>query len=308
MPIYDLYSRRKRHETQSEPDVYQYDEIPEALHVQVQRIFEDSIGPYDLHSYRNNNEAWCFIREAISREIGKLTFAGKRSPFDDCIAFLHSEQNVEQWLNLVEFGMRVIAAQTNYDDYERDKRGITQPPQDAVKEFNFRFLEAGLGYQFENNQIIRVDSQLIHSEVVRPALHLLSDPDFNGPQEEFLAAHAHYRSGEYKDCVVDACNAFESTLKTICALKEWNYNKGARASDLLKVVRHEGLLPDYMDGAFEQLAATLKSGLPAVRNAVGSHGQGATPVKTADHVAAYALHLAAAQIVFLVNAYQETKH
>ena len=33
---------------------------------------------------------------------------------------------------------------------------------------------------------------------------------------EFLKAHAHYRSGEMKDAITDANNAFESTLKTIC--------------------------------------------------------------------------------------------
>ena len=31
-----------------------------------------------------------------------------------------------------------------------------------------------------------------------------------------MRAHGHYRSGEMKDAVIDANNAFESTLKAVC--------------------------------------------------------------------------------------------
>ena len=75
----------------------------------------------------------------------------------------------------------------------------------------------------------------------------------------------------------------------------------------LKVVRAHGLLPDYLDASFDQLVATLKSGLPKVRNQVGAHGQGAIPRETPDYVAAYALHLAAAKILFLVEAHKAMK-
>ena len=117
-------------------------------------------------------------------------------------------------------------------------------------------------------------------------------------------AHACYRAGDTKEAVTNATNAFESTLKAICDQRRWAYAKGARASDLLRIVRDQGLLPDYLDNSFDQLAATLKSGLPKVRGEEGAHGQGAAPRKTPDHVAAYALHLAAAKIVFLVEAHR----
>ena len=154
--------------------------------------------------------------------------------------------------------------------------------------------------------MFRVDSELIHSEVVRPALRYLHQKGFEGPRDEFLQAHA-YRVGETKDAITDANNAFESTLKAIYNQRQWQYQQGARASDLLKVVRQNGLLPNYLDASFDQLAATLKSGLPKVRNAAGAHGQGATPRETPDHVAAYALHLAAAKILFLVEAHEAMK-
>ena len=91
-----------------------------------------------------------------------------------------------------------------------------------------------------------------------------------------MKAHGHYRAGEMKDAITDANNAFESTLKSDLRAKgAWQYSNGARASDLLKVVRENGLLPSYLDNSFDQLAATLKSGLPKVRGEEGAHGQGA---------------------------------
>ena len=73
------------------------------------------------------------------------------------------------------------------------------------------------------------------------------------------------------------------------------------------MVRQKNLLPDYLDASFDQLTATLKSGLPKVRNAASAHGQGATPREIPDYVAAYALHLAAAKILFLVEAHKAVK-
>ena len=69
-------------------------------------------------------------------------------------------------------------------------------------------------------------------------------------------------------------------------------------------VRANGLLPSYLDASFDQLTATLRSGLPEVRNEEGAHGQGATPRETPNYVAAYALYLAAANILFLAEAHK----
>ena len=185
--------------------------------------------------------------------------------------------------------------------------GIHQKPTEAIEDLNERFRRAGVGYQFEEGQIVRVDSELIHTEVVRPALRFLNEPGFEGPREEFLRAHACYRAGDTKEAVTNANNAFESTLKAICDERGWPYESGATASRLVKVVRAKGLLPNFLETSFEQLAATISSGLPKVRNEVAAHGQGSTPRETPMYVAAYALHLAAAKILFLVEAHRAMK-
>ena len=231
-----------------------------------------------------------------------------KKPFPDiqkrCEDLLLHRESVEKVLDLVEASFAYIdEIARKFSQYQRQKHGITVTATCAIEELNERFKRAGVGYAFEDGRIFRVDSELIHSEVVKPALRYLHQQGFEGPREEFLNAHAHYRAGETKDAITDANNAFESTLKCICDQRGWEYLPGVPASGLLKVVCTHGLLPDYLHTSFAQLVATLKSGLPKVRSEEGAHGQGGTPRKTPDYMAAYALHLAAANIVFLAEAH-----
>ena len=192
---------------------------------------------------------------------------------------------------------------SNLSRHERKSLGVTQSASDAVNELNERFRRACIGYQYEGGTILRVDSELLHAEVVRPAFRFLHQQGFEGPRREFLSAYDHFRAGENRDAITNANNAFESTLKAICDQHAWHYPSGATASSLVNLVRDQGLLPDYLGKSFDQLAATLKSGLPQVRHNEGAHGKGAAPTETPDYVAAYALHLAASNILFLAEAH-----
>jgi hypothetical protein len=69
----------------------------------------------------------------------------------------------------------------------------------------------------------------------------------------------------------------------------------------LKVLKSNGLFPDYLDTSFNQLISVLKSGLPEIRNNSASHGSGSVPLQIPGHFAAFAIHLAATKIVFLVE-------
>lgn len=301
MPVLDLYSYRKRLSEGGAPDVFTYDELPHELRVQIVHIWRDAVGEH-------NGPGWKAIHDAVAREHGRLELTSLRRYDDSCRGYLLDAPSVDAALDLIELSFRYInRAARNLNYFEQKDRGIRVTPDDAIEELNQRFRRAGVGYQFENGQIFRVDSELVHSEVVRPALRYLHQPGFEGPREEFLRAHVCYRGGDTKDAVTNANNAFESTLKAICDQRGWAFSKGARASDLLKVVRAHGLLPDYLESSFDQLAATLKSGLPKVRNEMSAHGHGSTPRETPDYVAAFALHLAAAKILFLVEAHKAMK-
>lgn len=325
MAVFDIYSRRKRRTEQGEPDVYQYDHVPQPLRIQVRHILDQALGSWVEPTPRSygtraprrvgHNEFLTSIHLQLLKEkaaLQRLSTAGSRwiSPKEDILEAITSDfPDVGDWLDVVEFCFWAIGRfLAKLRKEERQARGIEQDPDAAIEELNIRFRQAGLGYQFEAGKIVRVDSQYVHSEVMKPALLLLSDPRFAGAQQEFLDAHAHYRAGEYEDAILDANRAFESTMKTICDnIKGCEYPKGSRASDLVRIIRRNGLLPDYLDPSFEQLIATLQSGLPKVRNEVGGHGQGATRRETPGYIAGYALHLAAAKILLLVEAWKATR-
>ena len=312
MPVFDLFSYRQRVAEGDVPDVFVYDSLPQTLLVQIVHIWRDAIGPYYVlqgfslgDTFPRNNDGWHLIHNIVAREHGLFELAPGPRIDKRCESYLLASPSLGAALDLIEASFRYVdGVVRKLGSRDRESSGIAIEPDAAIGELNERFRRAGVGYCFEAGMLMRVDSELLHSEVVRPALRFLHRKGFEGPRAEFLKAHAHYRAGETKAAVTEANNAFESTLKAICDQRSWTCPKGARASDLLRVVRANGLLPDYLDASFDQLAGTLKNGLPKVRGDEGSHGQGATPRETPGYVAGYALHLAAANIVFLVEAHQ----
>jgi hypothetical protein len=155
--------------------------------------------------------------------------------------------------------------------------------------------------------MVRVDSQIIHTEVVKPALQFLSSKDFKGANQEFLSAHEHYRNRKFKECLNDCLKAFESTMKSICTKRRWTHQPNDTAKPLLDIIFQRALIPAFMQSHFTGLRATLEAGVPTVRNKLAGHGQGTSPVEVPGFVAAYALHLTATNILFLVQAEKELR-
>ena len=67
------------------------------------------------------------------------------------------------------------------------KQKASERADDAINELNTRFREHGIGFQFVEGEIVRVDSELIHSEAVKPALRLLNEKNYHGAQQEFFS-------------------------------------------------------------------------------------------------------------------------
>ena len=188
MPVLDLYSDRKRRADGLIPDVLTYD-LPDELRVQIIYILKRGIGEWP-------NLAWTRIHDMVAEGHGRFELA--RGPTDDqrCINFVLHEPSVDRVHDLIEISFRFIDVfLRNFDDRARREYGIDATATASIERLNERFRRAGVGYRFEDGNIIRVDSELIHSEVVRPALRFLNGPGFQGPREEFLRAHACYRGG-----------------------------------------------------------------------------------------------------------------
>ena len=315
MAIFETYSKRqKRLESAGKQDVYQYDDLPAAFRMQVLYIWKTSIGRYYVpgewsHGVpaSSSNQFWEFIYNHITREAG-LPGLGKLGESFDVRCMQHLiEASTSDTLDIIQTSFQVIDRFLRDVKYHSRTANVTQDPDSAIEELNRRFKEHALGYQYAGGILIRLDSQFAHSEIVKPALSLLSAAGFDGPADEFIQAFDHYRHGRHKEAVTEALKAFESTMKSICAKRKWPYPPTATSKQLMEVLFNHGLIPPMLESHFSGLRTAMESGLPTIRNKTSGHGQGPSPVELPAHFVAYSLHLTASNIVFLVEAHKALK-
>jgi len=314
--IFDRFSQRqKKREKAGQPDVYQYEDLPRPFRVQIIQILTDALGEYEPpHPYSTrrlpvSNQYWEEIHKVIAHEKGVFSLGQRATdpPSLQCKEYLMAT-TTDDALDIIELSFRVVdRVARNLHAIERRESNITVDADTAIADLNHRFREHGIGYQFEAGELIRIDSQYVHDQAVRPAITLLQEARFQGVSDEFLRAHEHYRKGNYKEAVAEALKAFESTMKAICDARKWTYGKKDTASKLISVIFDKGLITPELQSHFAAVRSTLESGLPTVRNtSTASHGQGSMPISIPEHLVAYALHLAAANIVLLVKAHKSS--
>lgn len=312
MTVLDIFSKRLRKLKSDPVDIYTYDVIPRKLRVQVIHILDEALGDELKYKDRYNKvrNAYTFIVESLSREYGvfnlfddDLNSNSRRHHYRELVEFILTEKDTEKVLDAIELSFKTVDKFTRNFEYlsERyyDKRAST-----AIDELNNRFLENDVGYQFENGQIIRVDSKILHNEVVKPILSLLKGCQFFGAEDEFLKAHDHYRHHRNKEAIAECLKSFESVLKAICDDNQWKYSSSDGANRLLTICFENELIPTYLQSEFSSIRSILESGIPTIRNKVSGHGQGGEVIDVPRHLVSYALHITAASILFLVESYQ----
>jgi hypothetical protein len=307
MPVFDLFHKRQQKARGETLNVYRYDEIPDALRVQVFHIWEEAFG----HSYPPSEfshpcpvrRAFAEIEQSLCKELGVLSLndSRERRSIDRVANFMFETKDAEVALSVIELSFAYLNATAGNNQYQYPDAKVRPPA--AISEVNLRFQEHGIGYTFDagSNRIIRIDSQFIHAEAVKPVLALLSDKRYSGVNDEFLKAHEHYRAGRDPEAIVECLKAFESTLKTIFDKRRWPHKQNDTAKPLLDICFAHKLIPDYLQSEFSALRSVLEAGVPTVRNRTSGHGQGVTPVTVPKHLASYALHLTASSILFLVE-------
>ena len=316
MGIFDTYAKRRQAKEKPVNDVYQYDKFSETFRVQVIHIWQDAIGGYyqrdywdsSYHHVPNNNDAWKLVHQILTREFGVFELADGKNPYEECHNFLINSNDSEKILSLIEITFRYIERMASkFESYEKERLGIKQTPSDAISELNTRFFEHSFGFQYENGEIVRVDSTHSHNEIIKPALQLLHGKEFKGAEEEFRKAFDHYQHGRQKEALNESLKSFESTMKAICDIRKWEYPKNITSSGLITLLFNKGLIPTELQAHFTSLKSTLESGIPTVRNAKGGHGQGMNPITVPNYLVSYGINLAASAILLLVRAHEETK-
>jgi len=107
MAIFDIYSKRRKKAAAKGVDVYQYDEIPGKLRVQVVHIWRDIVG----HLARLRDEPVFVVTRAIlCREYGAFQlFAGPMdNGFEEIMNFFLKTADTDQALDVIELTFRRI--------------------------------------------------------------------------------------------------------------------------------------------------------------------------------------------------------
>ncbi|OGJ54859.1 hypothetical protein A3D11_00845 [Candidatus Peribacteria bacterium RIFCSPHIGHO2_02_FULL_49_16] len=309
MRITELFSqRRKRQQKEADqPDaaLVKYD-VPQEMRVNIVQILTDALGPPGRLTHltgdieETHTEHWNAIAHIVARNRGQMSIASGRGSYEQVTnAVLYGEDALV--LDIVEVAFSRLEDSKRYWEGMRGGHADRVHTSEAIRELNGRFAQWKVGYRFEKDQLLRIDSEFMHEEVTKPALRLLNQKGFAGPENEFLNAHEHFRKGEHRQAVTFSLASFESTMKAILDQRGWLYPVAANAKNLLDICFEKGLIPEYLISHFSSLRNTLESGLPSLRNREGPHGGGAEIKTVPSHVAAYALHLAATNIIFLVE-------
>ena len=311
MAIVELFHKRQKRLRGEYPDVYQYDELPDKLKVQIVHMWDETIGrdPSIYSTYldsiqKNSRIVLEQVYKILTKELGvfKLTSNEQSDStyFEKISNYFLNETETEKSLDVVEIMMQAIIL---FHRSSRNKFKLVE----VMDELNQRFREHGIGYQYENGQIIRMDSEFIHAEAVKPALHLLSDPTYKGAQQEFLKAHEHYRHERYSEALIDCLKAYESTLKIILDKNKWEYSPNATADELTGRLMQSGLVPEFWQQYFKSLKNTLTSGVPTARNKLAGHGAANEVREIPEYLVSYIVNMTASTIVFLIKADESLK-
>lgn len=220
---------------------------------------------------------------------------------DFFILLTHADQhNYLLCLDLIELLSKWINAY-----YEAD---FSREIDDMINDV---FRSNGIGYELIENQIIHKANDVVHREVVRPSLHFLSDPTYQGANEEMLRAFSDFRNSNYHGAIQNASNAFESTMKIIIETNGWEVISrngpaprlnNASANILIHTISENSGIERFHRAALRGLKELLQA-LSTLRNDHTGHGQGSERRETYIQHCEFALHSAAANILYLIKVY-----
>ena len=307
--IYDTYSKRTKRTKWLEKE--QYSEIPRELRNQIVSILDLII------QYWEWQELWhAFCDEKGIDKTEKQAFLPPDYP-DDCEelviekyqSYCHQqvEKRIEDAFDLIDIAFQIACKNIKNarTSDQKNLKDMIEKYHQAVKEINVRFEEANVGYRLVNN---RIERKVLHLDLALPALDTLHGKDFRHTKNNFYLAHRHYQNKNYGDCVSSANKSFESLLKALCKrrnlYKQQNLDEKTDApiGNLVNILCKDLFPNGKFIEKFQPITLKL---LPVVRANFGGHGENPEDEETPDFIARYALHLAATNILFFMQAVED---
>lgn len=284
----DLFSQRGK----TPPTELTYD-LPRTVRAQIETLWTQYLTPKPASLF--DDRYWPEVQLKIMKAHGvtRSEFGEAPSAFGRCLLFLRMHQNTERVLDLIEVVCTNVVGNWRGLLTSAIGRSVSAA---IIEETNDFFAAGGVGYRYlaEERMLVRVDDTYAHAAIVKPALELLLDEQFKGPQHEYATAHDHMRHGRYEDALTWASKAAESTLKTICEANG-KHRTTTHEAALSELIRLE-IVPSYLKN--------LALGIYNLRHNEGGHGSGSEIRNVKKHQAAFALHSAAAVILFAIESHK----
>ena len=254
------------------------------------------------------------IHSMLQKRHGEFNLSGKSglNPAQDAAYFLQLCA-AEEFLDFLEYMFRVecfsrvsLPKDQVVDELNQILREDSLPyhvtrylQREVVQEATGLIAMGGEGKYIKTIEttfpkVVMRENEPIHQHAIRPALQLLEQPAFEAANREYLSALRDYRDGDWADCLVKCCSAFESSMKILCSEKNWGYQESAPASRLIKTVLEHMELPPFLEQGLVSVA-TLRNKLST------AHGAGTTTRSPTRSIAHYALNTTASAIVFLAE-------
>lgn len=150
-------------------------------------------------------------------------------------------------------------------------------------------------WRFFDNDFFKIDSKFIEERLMRQAQELLSEESYQGAMQEFVEARNDFSSGDFKGTILNACKAFESTMKVILC------KNGGAAGDLIKCLDKAEILDDIPQNLRKPFETNVLQSVPFLRNTLAGHGQGQQLVNVSRELAEVGLHISGALILFCIR-------
>lgn len=295
----ELFSRRQAREKGELSDVFVYDLMPKEFRSQFCHLIAEFREIIE-RSLRDLNRSYSVIADFINKPLAKmkgvlsLPRRMNESSLDVITNYIQASSHKE-CIDAVDFILHIFHFYSNPEFRLKDN------PKDLIDEANYWMKYHSLGYEFINDELIIKTNESIHKEIVIPSFHLLNDARFLGANEEMRKAYEFRRTGDNESAIIEANKAFESAMKSICDIMQYQYDPNNAASKLLGVLKSNNYFPTYLQSHLDAVNASIESGLPVVRNKTAGHGQGAQPRSVPNEYVDYALHILSTNLVFLIG-------
>lgn len=297
--MFGLFSKKQHCKEAESAEVYKYDQLPDPLKRQIILVWLDVINKYPAFDRGKADNFFAEAYKELCLKYGDFELApNTRSPSDAVCTFFGEQQDIKKCLEVIEVVFACLDRFYRANTYVND--GLNYEIHNAKTKLNTFFQEHSIGYEFQGDKIIRIDSGFMHKEVVAPAMTLLHEPYLKGANQEYLKAHEHFRHVRYGECINECLKAFESTMKAICQKRGWQYKQTDTAKQLLTTCEQNGLFPMFMQSSLSGLRAVLEN-VSTVRSKLSAHGQGVQQIQITEGVAAFVIHSTGANILFLAS-------